>query len=141
MLHRSPEKRLMPGVWMAPGGHIEKGEGIFAAAQREIMEETGMQIRNLQIKACGMIYLHELNEELIIYLMTADYVKGKVKAITEHDGEFVWLEKEEIFKLPDLLAELPKVLDHVLSENINVVSYYAEYKKGNELVKFMVEQT
>ena len=37
MLHRKADKRIMPDVWMAPGGHREFNEGLFEAARREIM--------------------------------------------------------------------------------------------------------
>lgn len=32
-------------IWMVPGGSIEEGEGIRQAAAREIMEETGLEIK------------------------------------------------------------------------------------------------
>lgn len=38
LLHR--HKRL--GMWLQPGGHIEPGEALPAAACREVLEETGL---------------------------------------------------------------------------------------------------
>jgi len=73
MLHRSPKKRIMPDVWMAPGGHIEFSEGLFEAAKREVMEETGLKIKNIKIRANGVAYLKDLDEELYFYFLTADY--------------------------------------------------------------------
>ena len=32
----------MSGLWSAPGGHVEMGETAFAAATRELLEETGL---------------------------------------------------------------------------------------------------
>ncbi len=32
------------GKWNGPGGHIEQGEGIYSAANRECAEEIGLQI-------------------------------------------------------------------------------------------------
>lgn len=59
MLHRNPDKRIMPNVWMAPGGKREFNEGLFTATRREVLEETGLQIKNLRIKAVGNAYLRE----------------------------------------------------------------------------------
>lgn len=61
MLQRNSNKRILPDVWMAPGGHIEFNEGIFACAKREIMEETGLSIKNLKIKAVGVGHLQDIN--------------------------------------------------------------------------------
>jgi 8-oxo-dGTP pyrophosphatase MutT (NUDIX family) len=39
LLHR--HKRL--GIWIQPGGHVDPGEQLLAAAVRETVEETGLQ--------------------------------------------------------------------------------------------------
>lgn len=42
VLHR--HKRI--GVWMQPGGHLERGETPWEAARRETKEETGLPVRH-----------------------------------------------------------------------------------------------
>ena len=41
LLHRHPKQ----GLWLPPGGHIERDELPHVAARREIEEETGLQVR------------------------------------------------------------------------------------------------
>lgn len=138
MLHRHPGKKIMPDVWMAPGGHREFNEGLFETARREVMEETGLKIKNLKLKAVGNAYLKDLDQEFFFFMVLADYDSGVLKQKID-DGEFVWLSKEEVLALDNLLAELKKVLPHILSENLEVISYKAVYEKGNEMSFFDME--
>lgn len=48
LLHR--HKRL--GLWLQPGGHVEAGEGLAAAAVREAVEETGLELVHPAPGAC-----------------------------------------------------------------------------------------
>ena len=79
MLHRSPTKRIMPDIWMAPGGHREFNEGLFECARREILEETGLTVKNLQVKATGNAYLKDLDQEFYFHMLVADYAGGELK--------------------------------------------------------------
>lgn len=138
MLHRSPTKRIMPDVWMAPGGHREFNEGLFECARREVFEETGLSIKNLRVKVIGNAYLKDLDQEFHFHLLVADYAGGELIPKID-DGEFVWLTPEEILKLPTLLAELKHVIAHITSNSKDVVSYKAVYEKGNEMSFFEIE--
>jgi 8-oxo-dGTP diphosphatase len=117
MFHRSPEKRIMPNVWMAPGGKREFNEGLFECARREILEETGLQIKNLKIKATGNAYLKDLEQELYFHLIVADYAGGEVHQTSE-DGRLEWLTPQEISQLDNLLAEIREVLPYIFNEMI-----------------------
>lgn len=138
MLHRHQSKKIMPGVWMAPGGKREWNEGLFECARREILEETGLKIKNLKIKACGNAYLKDLDLELFFNFLVADWASGKVVAENEV-GDLVWLTPKEIYKLDNLLAELKAVLPFVFKDNNEVISYKAVYEVGNKMTEFRIE--
>ena len=139
MLHRNPNRRILPDIWMAPGGHREFNEGLFACAHREVFEETGLLINNLQIKATGNAYVKDIDEEFYFHMLTAYYVSGELKT-NEKDGTFEWLTKEEILKLDNLLPELKHILPHILSDNKNCISYIALYETGTKMISFTIER-
>jgi 8-oxo-dGTP pyrophosphatase MutT (NUDIX family) len=138
MLHRGPHKKIMPNVWMAPGGRREFNEGIFECSHREVKEETNLDIKNLKVLSSGNAYLKDLDSELYIHFVLADYTGGQLPEHCE-DGELVWLTLEEILKLDDLLAELKPVLPKILIENPVFISYKAVYEAGNNMTDFFIE--
>lgn len=139
MLHRAPHKRIMPGVWMAPGGHREFNEGLFECARREIMEETGLKIKNLKVKVTGNAYLKDLEQEFFFHFVMADYASGKVVQ-NPQDGELVWLTPKEIAKLDDLLPEIHKILPKLFDGKDKVISYKAVYEKRSKMTLFELEK-
>lgn len=140
MLHRNKKKKIMPDVWMAPGGKREFNEGLFECARREILEETGLTIKNLEIKATGNAYLKDVNLELYFHFLVADYAGGRV-SVQKEDGELAWMTPNKISRQTNLLAELREVLPYVLSNKERVISYKAVYEKGNHMIAFQLEDS
>jgi 8-oxo-dGTP diphosphatase len=137
MLHRSPNKKIMPNVWMAPGGHRDFNEGLIACARREIKEETNLDIKNVKIKATGNAYVADNQTEFYFHFLFADYASGELKT-SDFDGEFAWLTAEEIMELDTLLPEIKAVFP-LLIERDEPFSFWAEYGPGNVMTKFGVE--
>lgn len=90
-----------------PGGHLEEGESIYDSAVREIKEETGYDIRNLE--SCGFIYWDEPNVEryFTYFYKTTDF-SGKMIPETE-EGPVFWMDPEEL-EHTDLSPNMEKYL-------------------------------
>ncbi|MCB1119799.1 MAG: NUDIX domain-containing protein [Chlamydiia bacterium] len=50
------------GMWQPPGGHLEFGETFFACAERELLEETGLQ--GTQFEVVDVTNDHFVEEKL-----------------------------------------------------------------------------
>lgn len=139
MLKRHKNKQIMPGVWMAPGGTREHAEGLFACARREILEETGLKIKNLSVRAVGTVHLKDINQEIHLHFLTADFASGRLKPETGV-GKLMWLKPAEILKLDNLLSEHRYILPYVFGKNPQAVSFCCVYSKGNDLKKIVIEK-
>lgn len=138
MLERDPGKRIMPGVFMAPGGKREFNEGLFACARREVFEETGLRIKNLRIKAAGNAYLRDLDQEFYFHFVFADYAGGRLTKNCP-EGKLAWFSPAEILKLDTVLAEIKLLGKRLFSDQKEIFSYSAVYTSGNTLESFTLE--
>ncbi len=140
MLQRGASKKFMPGVWMAPGGKLDPGEGLFACARREIREETGLEIKNLRIWARGVSQVYNPGIELHYTLIDADLAGGTLTPEADN-GELHWLKPEEILKLDNLLGELPHLLPHLFENRPGVISCKSAFDFGNHMTHFEIESS
>ena len=108
-----------PGV-IFPGGHVEPGESFVDSVIREIKEETGLTISNVQL--CGIKqYVPKANENYdryIVLLYRTDTFTGELK--DSEEGSVFWIEREELLNYPhphgfESMAEV--FLNDQISEN------------------------
>ena len=70
--------------WGVPGGHLEFGESFEATARREVLEETGLKIKNVRFGAVTNDYFSDENKHYITIWMLSDWESGK-ESIMEPD--------------------------------------------------------
>ncbi|WP_413537587.1 NUDIX domain-containing protein [Enterococcus malodoratus] len=100
ILVQDRQKKDWPG-WTFPGGHVENNEGSYAAAVREIEEETGLTVQPILRGTAEWNNLTKETRELA-FLYTAKVTK---QAISE---DLFWVKKSELEaqKLAGTLNEL-----------------------------------
>ena len=59
IVKRSPSDKHNPNLWEAPGGKIDVGQGLSQSLVREILEETGLNVRLTQ----DIAYFHDYSIE------------------------------------------------------------------------------
>jgi 8-oxo-dGTP diphosphatase len=109
-MRRAPHKPL-PGKWEFPGGKLEEGELPDAALIREIKEELGIDIYNLELFDHSTTILPDWEVELSCYLVQSDVEPTES---TDHD-QLIWLKREELASLNWSEADLPAVRKLIMS--------------------------
>lgn len=104
------DRGVFPGQWVLPGGGIEEGERMDEALHREIWEETGLKIDEIEPfqfrdDQRKKLYADGTSEELyMIYLtFTAKAVTTKPKINDEHEA-YRWVRPTELNEL-DVISE------------------------------------
>ena len=66
-----------PGTWCAPGGKLEMNEEWIDCAKRETLEETGIEVTNLQMLTVTNDIIAEKNQHWITIVFSADWKSGE----------------------------------------------------------------
>ena len=77
-----------------PGGHVEPGETVVASVIREVQEETGLTVSNLQ--NCGYIQWYNpiKQSQYFVFLFKTSTFSGELTASVE--GNVKWMTLEEM---------------------------------------------
>lgn len=90
-----------------PGGHVESNESVAESMIREIKEETGLTISNLQF--CGIKDWIEFDgSRYMVFLYKTSTYSGSLQSSSE--GEIFWMPLEEL-KAKETLWHLDMMLE------------------------------
>jgi 8-oxo-dGTP pyrophosphatase MutT (NUDIX family) len=107
ILLRPDAAHWSPNTWGYPGGRIEPGETPMAAAIRETLEETQLEVKGLQEI--------NLNLDTAVYAYyTRDYT-GTVTIDYEHD-DWAWVSRADIESYP-LAPQVLQTFEWVLQND------------------------
>jgi 8-oxo-dGTP diphosphatase len=77
------------GTWCLPGGHLEFNESWEDCARREVLEETGMVVKNVRLAVVTNDIFPVEGKHYVTLCMAADYDSGEMKVMEPEKCE-VW---------------------------------------------------
>lgn len=120
-----------PGITF-PGGHVEPRESFVDSVIREVEEETGLKISNVQLCGIKQWTHREGKYRYIVLFYKTDTYSGELKSSDE--GRVFWIEKEDLknYVLADGFEGMFEVFErNELSENYHWLEN-GEWKEENK---------
>ena len=108
------------GYWSIPGGHLDLGERVEDAAEREGLEETGIKVKVTNLAGIINKIMHDKNGKIEYHYVLINYFVEQVEGNTEQvpkpnsdalDARFVNISELKNYNLTASLVELLKILE------------------------------
>jgi 8-oxo-dGTP diphosphatase len=110
---RSMAKKRFPGMWTVPGGHLETKDYMSypkdtehywynvleKALRREVLEETGIEINNVDY-VTSLAAVHSDGNPSIVISCMGDYVSGEFRLQEGETDKAEWVTLEEAKNYP-----------------------------------------
>jgi len=132
LLLRHPEGHpRFAGRWNGVGGHVEAGEGLRAAARRELREEAGLDLADLRLR--GVV--HEsglLGHAYVVFFFVGEVADTSLAPAP--GVELAWHELARVRELP-LVDDLHELLE-ALFVNPEPVLAVERYDGGDRCLAF-----
>lgn len=129
LIHRKPDLEKFPNFYMGPGGSVEDTETVIAACEREVEEETGLDIENIKLRIVGVHNLLYRQEVWLIFIFIADYKAGVERPC--HEGDLEWVKIPQVPKIKGLYPDLKFYWPYIFKDESRIRYGYMLYPKAD----------
>ena len=127
------QDRVKPG-WPGiafPGGHVEMGESFTDAVIREVLEETGLTVSNLQL--CGIKdWTSEDGTRYVVLLYKTNQFAGKLSSSDE--GAVWWVPLRQLPEMK-LASSMQSMLQLFCNDTTTELFFHMENGEWIEILK------
>lgn len=140
LMKRSSHKRVFPNRYNGVGGHIERHEDPLTSARREVMEETGLDISDLRLRAVYNIDTG-LETGIVLFVYTGQSTVRETIS-DEREGTLHWVRLAAIEQV-DLVEDIAIILPRILAPDAPPVHHvHVSYDSQDQIVmRFAQEMT
>ncbi len=111
LIKRRNDSPIYPGCYNGVGGHLERDEDPASGIRREIVEETGLVVSSLRLRAIYNIDPGG-HSGVLLFVFTC-VCKNRDLARSSPEGDLHWVHRKDIMSLP-LVEDLPQILPKIL---------------------------
>ncbi|CAL93757.1 NUDIX hydrolase [Azoarcus olearius] len=110
LLMRRAGTGFFDGLYSLPGGHVEEGESVRAAAVRELREETGLSVDEAALDWLGVVHRRSDSNRIDFFLRAAAWMGEPAIREPEKCDAIGW------FAPDDLPAAMVPYVRHALGQ-------------------------
>jgi ADP-ribose pyrophosphatase YjhB (NUDIX family) len=140
LFKRSETKKIFPGWWTFPGGHIDDGENPLSAAIRETKEETGIIITPdiIQLKFIAMHHHIDRHELYIVFGFRVNLENNPISIEPSNEGTAQWIDLYVVPTIEHIFPPVQYYIDHI-THNRTGIMYNNSIWNNSQLVKVECE--
>ena len=127
------------GWWVAPGGKMEPGESVRESCIREYREETGIYLRNPNIKGIFTFIIKDGDKIISEWMMFTFFSTNAdgVNVDESAEGKIVWQDLDDVKNLPMAEGDY-HILDYMIHGNGIIYGTFT-YTPDFELISYRLD--
>jgi 8-oxo-dGTP diphosphatase len=129
LLRGAADKRLWADKLNGVGGHIEADESVHQAAQRELLEETGLNVPDLRLRGVVHIAGQWPHPGVMMFVLVG--TAPSRRTAQSREGMLEWHDPARL-PLADLVEDLPELVPRVLAADRADAIVYGHYTADAE---------